>query len=758
MMVLHSCNTLKYVPENERLLDHTSVQLTGMSVSGKDLKNRVRQQPNHRLWGVLGLDLALYNMSGRDTSKWINRALRNMGEAPVLFDTLAVGQTVASMERYLFSKGYFDAQVDSEVRTRKRRVRVNYRITPGEPYRIRSYSFQPEDSTSGLDALVSEALPSTGISSGRVFDSEELNEERGRLTQLARNQGYYAVGRDHFSFEVDSSLRSHQVDVSLQIEPYIRIRPEGPSQEEHRAYEIGRVYFLLDVPTSAYSRSSNAFLLADYDTIQLGGYCFIYRDKPLLLPGTLLQNCFVTPGALYRADDVDRTYARLNRMSCLRYVNIRFLERPDKDPQTGLLDCYISLTPAEENILTIDLEGTNTAGDLGVASNLSYTQQNLFRGGEVYNVSLRGAYEALSGSYTNDYFEYGGEMSLELPNFRLPLLSRNLRKEIDASTNFSISYDNLSRPEFLRTTASASLRYTWQNQLTRHTLTPIDFAYVYMPRVDSAFKATYLREGSYLRYSYEDQFILEMAYGFMYSSQPQGLSLNNQRFYTLRVNIEEAGNLLNPISHRFGEPNDNGQYTLGRIPYSQFLKGEVEYTQHIPLNSTNRIALRVGLGMAYPYGNSKILPFEKRFYSGGANSVRGWSVRTLGPGRYKTALRTIDFMNQSGDMKLDLNFEFRQKWFWVLEGAYFIDAGNIWTLRAYDNQPGGQFRAESFLEEIAMSAGLGIRLDFKFVLFRVDLGMKVYDPAGLDTDERWRIRHIHSTDDFAFHMAIGYPF
>ena len=757
-MVLYSCNTLKYVPENERLLNRTAVEVKDNTVSKKELKNRIRQQPNNRLWGVLGLDLAVYNLSGQDTSKWINRALRNMGQPPVLFDSLAVGQSVYSMERWLFSKGYFDAEVDSQVRTRKRRVKVTYQVDPGQLYRIRNYDFEPADSTALFESMVSRSMTETEIFPGDAFDSDRLDQERGRLASLARNQGYYAVGKEHFSFDVDSSLQSHQVDIDLQIEPYMRISPSGVSQEEHRPYKIGRVCFLLDVPTGAYSRSAGAFLVADYDTLRVDNYYFVYRDKPLLRPGTLLQNCFITPGALYRADDVDRTYARLNRMSCLRYVNIRFQEMPDKDEQTGLLDCYIVLTPAEENIFTADLEGTNTAGDLGVACKLSYTQQNLLGGGEVYNIGLRGAYEALSGYYSNDYFEYGGEMSLSLPNFRLPLLSSNLRKEIDASTNFSLSYDNLSRPEFLRTTASASVNYTWQNRQTRHTLTPIDFAYVYMPRVDSAFKATYLKEGSYLKYSYEDQFILEMAYGFLYSSLPQGLSLSGHRFYTVRVNVEEAGNLLNPLAHSLGNPNENGQYTIGNIPFSQFVKGEIEYTHHIPLSPTNHIALRAGLGLAFPYGNSKILPFEKRFYSGGANSVRGWSVRTLGPGRYKTTLQTIDFMNQSGDMKLDLNFEFRQKWFWVLEGAYFIDAGNIWTLHAYDNQPGGQFKMDSFLNEIALAAGLGVRLDFKFVLFRVDLGMKVYDPAGLDADERWRIRHIDSTDDFAFHIAIGYPF
>jgi hypothetical protein len=305
--------------------------------------------------------------------------------------------------------------------------------------------------------------------------------------------------------------------------------------------------------------------------------------------------------------------------------------------------------------------------------------------------------------------------------------------------------------------ASSAVEYVWRNQRLRQNLSLLDLAYVYMPRVDSVFKATYLTDNSYLKYSYEDHFILRTQYGILYSSVPFGVS--NRTFFTIRANIESAGNVLRlAYSLLEAEKGENQAYTIGKIPFSQYLKGEFEYARSVVLNPRNRFAYRAGMGVAYPYGNSKVLPFEKRYFSGGANSVRGWSVRTLGPGTYKNSLNTIDFMNQSGDLKLDINAELRSKLFWVLEGGLFVDVGNIWTLRNYDNQPGGRFQFDEFYKQLACSAGLGLRFDFNFFLVRVDAGIKVFDPSGLTVDDRWRIKHIDRWDDFALHLAIGYPF
>jgi hypothetical protein len=766
-LLFFSCNTLKYVPEDRQLLTGTSIELKDEKLPKKELKNYLRQQPNSRFWGLFRINLGLYNISGQDTSKWINRSLRKIGEAPVIYEELLTQRSAMALERYLFSKGYFDSEVETRTMSKGRKIKTIYSIRPNQAYRINSYTAEV-DPRDPFHMLIYDALPQSAVQIGDKFDTNLLDEERSRLVSWARNYGYFAVNKDHFSFEADSSLNKNLVDLRLIIKPYLQRSREGVSQYvPHKQYRIHRVYFMLDVPSSVYLRNlgvqgtSNFFMaLSDYDSIPYENYAVVYRDKPFIKPKVLVDNCMINPGDYYDARAVNRTYARFNSMQNMKYVNIRFEEITAQDSSSGgeaQLDCYVVLTPGKNNIISMDVEGTNTAGDLGVAGTLTYSHLNLLRGGETFSTSLRGAYEALSSSFQNDYTEFGGEIGLQFPDFKIPFLSSDFRKRVDANTNFKISYDNLSRPEFLRTVASSAVEYVWRNQRLRQNLSLLDLAYVYMPRVDSVFKATYLTDNSYLKYSYEDHFILRTQYGILYSSVPFGVS--NRTFFTIRANIESAGNVLRlAYSLLEAEKGENQAYTIGKIPFSQYLKGEFEYARSVVLNSRNRFAYRAGLGVAYPYGNSKVLPFEKRYFSGGANSVRGWSVRTLGPGTYKNSLNTIDFMNQSGDLKLDINAELRSKLFWVLEGGLFVDVGNIWTLRNYDNQPGGRFQFDEFYKQLACSAGLGLRFDFNFFLVRVDAGIKVFDPSGLTVDDRWRIKHIDRWDDFALHLAIGYPF
>ena len=766
-LLFFSCNTLKYVPEDRQLLTGTSIELKDEKLPKKELKNYLRQQPNSRFWGLFRINLGLYNISGQDTSRWINRSLRKIGEAPVIYEELLTQRSAMALERYLFSKGYFDSEVETRTMSKGRKIKTIYSIRPNQAYRINSYTAEV-DPRDPFHMLIYDALPQSAVQIGDKFDTNLLDEERSRLVSWARNYGYFAVNKDHFSFEADSSLNKNLVDIRLIIKPYLRRSREGVSQYvPHKQYRIYRVYFMLDVPSSVYLRNlgiqgtSNFFMaLSDYDSIPYENYAVVYRDKPFIKPKVLVDNCMINPGDYYDARAVNRTYARFNSMQNMKYVNIRFEEITAQDSSSGgeaQLDCYVVLTPGKNNIISMDVEGTNTAGDLGVAGTLTYSHLNLLRGGETFSTSLRGAYEALSSSFQNDYTEFGGEIGLQFPDFKIPFLSSDFRKRVDANTNFKISYDNLSRPEFLRTVASSAVEYVWRNQRLRQNLSLLDLAYVYMPRVDSVFKATYLTDNSYLKYSYEDHFILRTQYGILYSSVPFGVS--NRTFFTIRANIESAGNVLRlAYSLLEAEKGENQAYTIGKIPFSQYLKGEFEYARSVVLNPRNRFAYRAGMGVAYPYGNSKVLPFEKRYFSGGANSVRGWSVRTLGPGTYKNSLNTIDFMNQSGDLKLDINAELRSKLFWVLEGGLFVDVGNIWTLRNYDNQPGGQFQFDEFYKQLACSAGLGLRFDFNFFLVRVDAGIKVFDPSGLTVDDRWRIKHIDRWDDFALHLAIGYPF
>ena len=408
--------------------------------------------------------------------------------------------------------------------------------------------------------------------------------------------------------------------------------------------------------------------------------------------------------------------------------------------------------------LSFQPEGTNTAGDLGAAASLTYQNRNLFRGSELFSIEFRGAYEAitgLEGYQDQNYQEYSIETKLSFPRFIAPFLSRSFRRRQTATSEVALSWDLQNRPEFHRRVFSTAWRYRWSEPRhhLNYRLDLLDLNYVYMPWISETFKHDYLdsvsSRNAILKYNYDDIFIMKLGFALTY----------NDGIDAVRTNIETAGNLLNSIAGPFGfKENGNGQRTLLNIAYAQYVKFDVDYTHLFQFDKNNALALHGGLGIAYPYGNSTILPFEKRYFSGGANSVRGWSVRELGPGNFRGTDGRIDFINQTGDMKLDLNAEYRTKLFWKLHGAIFVDAGNIWTLRSYEEQPGGQFKFSEFYKQIAVAYGLGFRLNFDYFILRFDMGMKAINPAYLTEEEHYAIIHPSFSRDFSFHFAVGLPF
>jgi hypothetical protein len=392
---------------------------------------------------------------------------------------------------------------------------------------------------------------------------------------------------------------------------------------------------------------------------------------------------------------------------------------------------------------------------MGVASSVNYTHRNLFRGSETFNLKIRGAYESIS-NFTNPYWELGGEATFLFPKFIFPFLNRNFLRVMQTSTEFSLSYNYQTRPEYDRTLLSASLAYTWQQrnrQSAKHELNLINVDYVYLPRKDDIFMDNLPPSAQY--FGYIDQFIVGTNYTYYNSTFDP---LQKQRdAESFRFSLESAGNLLLGLSRLFNWKKDSyGSYHLLNTYFAQFIKSDFDYSRTKVFDKRNSVAWRIGGGIGLPYGNSKMLPFEKRYYSGGANSVRAWPIRELGPGAY-VPVDTTTFFNQSGDIKLNFNIEYRTRFFWKLEAAIFVDAGNIWTIRDYAGQEGGRFRFDTFYKQIAIGYGLGLRLDYNFFLVRFDCGWKVYNPARKG-NEAWTILHPNLKENWAWHIAVGYPF
>lgn len=738
-----ACHTTKYVPEGKYLLDKVAIKSDVKTIPKSEFKSYLRQTPNASILGFWKLQLDIYNLSKPDTSKWINRSLRKIGDAPEIYNPNLTDMSLYQIRRFLNNKGYFDAEVSSDMRVKKRKAKVTYTIKGNPPYILNDYQIDLQHDD--LQSIASDTTVSL-IKRGMLFDSNVLDAERARITTHMKNLGFYFFEKDYLAYVADSALGNNSVNLRLQLSNNVLHAPDSVKEKLFTKCKIKSVSIHTDYDPLQWNNSRTRTL----DTLRRDDYLISYGKKRNFRPQALISNCLIIPGQFYSAKTVEQTYVNFNALSAIKYVNILF-----REVEPGWLHCVIVTTPAKTQSFSVEGEGTYSAGDIGIAGTLGYQHNNLFRGSEQLSIEGRAAYEWRKVG--GNAIEVGADASLTFPSFLIPFSSKEFRKRDNAKTNINISYNFQNRPlEYSRTIASAGINYSWyKNPSLRHSFDFVDFSYVYLPWISDEFKNYFLNNHSVLKYSYEDHFIMRWAYNGSYSTYNERHPLKN--YVSMRYGVETAGNLLYGINHLFKmKPSEDGSYKVFNIRYSQYAKADFDIAFHQIIDENNRFVYHASLGVGVPYGNAASLPFEKRYYSGGANSVRGWSVRTLGPGTFKTEDTRIDFNNQSGDIKLDLNMEYRVKMVSVLEGAIFLDAGNIWTIREYETQPGGAFRFDSFYKQIAVAYGVGLRLNLSFFILRLDFGVKLHDPA-LVEEQRWRIKPTWK-DDMAFHFAIGYPF
>lgn len=759
VLIVASCSTTKYVPDGSYLLDEVQIHTDNKQVKPSSLSMYVRQKPNAKWFNLIKTQLYVYNWSGPDSTKWINRLFRKMGDEPVIYNSEENIRSEEEIRKAVQNMGYMSATVTSEREVHKKKMKLIYRVSTGKAYKVKTLSYDIPDKK--IEEYVRKDSARTLLSVGMIMDVNRLDEERQRITNMLLRNGYYKFNKEYISYSADTVKNTFLVDLTLHIALFKQHGEVSDSLAPHRQYYINKVSFITDYNVLESSALSSIEI---NDSLHYNGFPIYYKDKLYLRPKVLTNNLRIVPGSLYDEQDVQHTYSSFGRLQALKYTNIRFFEVQQGD--TAKLNTYVMLTKSKHNSVSFELEGTNSAGDLGAAASVSYQNRNLFKGSETFMIKLRGAYEAVSGlqsgySY-NDYTELGAEATINFPRFMFPFLSNDFKRKIRATTEFGLQYNYQIRPEFTRIVASGNWSYKWglQRQRAQHRIDLVDINYLYMPSISEEFKNKYLdnQENYILKYNYEDRLILRTGYSFTYNSA--GLALANNSVignsYSIRFNFESAGNLLYAISKLGGmKKNENGEYVLLNIPYAQYVKGDFDYAKNIVIDSRNSIAFHVGGGIAIPYGNAKVVPFEKRYFSGGANSVRGWSVRDLGPGSFPG---DGNFLNQSGDVKLDASIEYRTRLFWKFRGAVFIDAGNIWTLRDYEDQPGGKFEFNKFYKQIAVAYGLGLRLDLDFFVLRFDGGMKAINPVYESGRGRYPVIHPDFGRDFAFHFAVGYPF
>lgn len=758
VLLLTSCSSTKYVPDGSYLLDEVRIHTDNKEVKPSNLSIYVRQNPNSKWFSLIKTQLYVYNWSGRDSTRWINRTLRRMGDAPVIYNEEDTERTGEEIAKAVQNMGYMGARVTPVRKVRKKKLKLTYEVTTGKAYKVRTLKYDiPDDK---IKEYMRQDSAATLLTEGMPFDVNVLDAERQRITNHLLQNGYYKFNKEYISYTADTVRNTYWVDLTLHLSPY-RLH-NGDELQRHRQYTINKVNFITDYNML---QSSALNSIEVNDSLHYKGFPIYYKDKLYLRPKVLTSNLRITPGSLYNEQAVQRTYSGFGRLQVLKYTNIRFFEVQQND--SAKLNAYVMLTKGKHQAVSFEVEGTNSAGDLGAAAAVSFHNRNLFRGSEAFMLKLRGAYESVSGLSNNlnqNYTELGAEATINFPRFLFPFLSNDFKQKIRATTEFGLQYNYQMRPEFTRIVASAGWSYKWgvHQQRSQHRIDLIDVNYLYMPWIDSGFKEDYLNkdENYILRYNYEDRFIVRTGYSYVYNSAGRAL-MNNSLMgnsYTVRLNFESAGNLLYALARMggIGKKNANGEYTLLNIPFAQYLKGDFDFAKNWMIDNRNAIVFHFGAGVAVPYGNASIIPFEKRYFSGGANSVRGWSVRNLGPGSYDGDGKI--FLNKTGDIKLDANLEYRTRLFWKFRGALFVDAGNIWTIRNYKDQPGGKFEFGKFYKQIAVAYGLGLRLDLDFFVLRFDGGMKAVNPVYEKGKGRYPIIHPDFGRDFAFHFAVGYPF
>ena len=760
------------------MLNSYEVKIDNRSISKEQLKTCIRQTPNKKIW-FGRFHLWLYNSSKLEKDNNWNEWLRKNGEEPVIWQKSLTATSVEQLVIFLKRKGYYYADVTDTVILKKKKADVIYNIKTNWPYTINRINYSVPD-TSVARLILTDTINSL-IKTGILLDENILKDENRRMETNLKNRGYFSFAADFIHPEVDTFNLNRKANLVLIVKPYTeRTEDDQVIEMPYPTYTIRSLTVNGSLSMQNPEESAN-MQIETSDTLRYGKLNFIIPPRFPVRESTIRNALFIIPDSLYRISNVNRTFQHLNGLRNFMQITPVFTAVPGQSnlPEREL-DCMINLLPAMRQAFSVEPEGTYSEGNLGGGLRFLFHHKSLFGHAEFLDIRLRGSVEAVSGEKVaqfrfNTKMEYEAEASLHIPKFLLPFPSNQFTQKYNPQTTFSILYNYQQYPGlFLRTIFSASFGYNWRSSdVASHFVKPLDVKFVQLPGryLSKDFEAR-LNRNPFLKYSYQSHMVVSGSYTFVRDMRP----LNKDNFFYIRTYFESAGLLLDAVYRMTGQTKQTGKsYVMFHNEFSQFVKGDVDMRYHYTINGNNRIVARIFTGIGWPYGNSKTtainddgtsktvvaMPFEKKYYAGGANSIRGWRLRSLGPGSYRDSVSFTSYPNNTGDIKLEANLEYRYRLVWVIEGALFMDAGNVWDSRKDDDRPGAGFKFTRFYREIALSGGLGLRFDLKYVILRTDLGMKLHDPAG---SGRWAFSPKQdnskqvSWNDFCLSIAIGYPF
>ena len=706
---LVSCSTTKLVPEGNYRLLSNKVVFEGEKLSPTEVTPYIRQQAKKGLIFGWGPGMSIYNWSN-GSGVGINKFWETIGTAPVIFDPTQIEGSCANIAKHLETIGYYGSKVTGEIEYRGRMAKVKYRVTPGKRFPIDRIVYEVPGGEFGEEFRADSSNISVHV--GDFLSEKVLEAETVRGAGVFRNLGYYEFNKNFYTFEADTLT-----DVTTL---FYRIR------QEPRVYHIGQVNIIH--PAGIPFRES---LLRKFNVIQ--------------------------PGALYNEQIVNTTYARL---SALKVFNSVSVEMSPADSTT--VDCDIRLSGLDQLGFKINLEASTNASDLlGFSPKLNLYHKNLFHGGEWLDLGFTGNWQWVPKTKISSA-ELGVTASLSFPRL-LGISLRRMRGENIPRTEFKTSFNYQNRPEYKRILTSFSFGYNGQiGREYFYQISPLQISTVKLYEVDASFLDK-LSTYPYLWDTFEDQ--INAGVGVMLYHTTNSDVVPKTAYHYERLSVEASGNvisLFNPIL-----PTYEGlvpQHLLFGLPYKQYVRAELNLGRvfRFGWGDLQSLVLHMVAGAGLAYGNSVSLPFEKQFYCGGANGMRGWQARTLGPG-FSPLSDYFKIPSQTGDVKLEADIEYRFPSIWKLEWAIFAEAGNVWNLpflrKEITDGLGGEIDAgERFsLRSVAADWGVGLRVNLDFILIRLDVGFRIHDPARAEGD-RWVKPRDWFHGSSAIHFGVGYPF
>ncbi len=755
-LLFAACSGLKYLPPGEKLYTGASVKLESGESPGKKKKRMIenvseaaiRPAPNKSYLGMRP-QLWLYLVTGDNPKTWLGKWLRKRGQPPVYMSSVKPGVTAGIMDARLFNIGIFNGYTGYEVVEKELTAKLIYTAHIHKPYTFGelTYAF---DNDSLKKILLSEK-EKTLIKPGKDYNLDMLRSERDRIDAVLKNKGYFYFNPDYLLYKADTSSAGRVVSLLLTIKDSI---PDNALS----VYRVNDVYIDQDYTLR------EEFLNKNTDTLHYRNYVFRgSKSAQNIRPRVIVRSVYLRKGEIYSRRNHNITLNRLMSMGNFKFVQVKFAD--SDSTADGLLDVDILMTTMPRSTFRAEMDIVSKSNNFaGPRINVSLLNRNTFRGAELLNLNLAGSYEAqLSGQSENLYsYSFNPQLELSFPRLIVPFNPGVKNSLFIPTTRFSLSYNYLKRVNYFdMKTFQLGFGYRWKENIRKqHDLSPVGLSFTSLANESEAFKAL-LAGNPFLKKSYEEQFIAGANYTFTYNEQV--VPFKKMQFF-FQGTAETAGNAFTLGKIIGGEKSsaDSPSSIMGSI-YSQFAKFSIDTRGYYNFRDNNKLAMRFFAGVAKPYGNSSILPYSKQFFSGGANSLRAFQINSVGPGTHFQDGNTRGFLQLGGDIKLELNGEYRFSIYRFFKGALFADAGNVWLHKSSPASIGSPFDFSEFMNEIAVGAGAGIRIDVSFFLLRFDLAFPLRKPW-LEDNHRWVANQINfgssvwRKENLILNVAIGYPF